>query len=284
MAMDAPSQASAGEAADARMTAEREETKYLVPPRQWERLAAELALRLPAHRFTGAGANRLPDAHHYVTTIYFDTASHTLFRAAAATVDRNVKVRAKEYYDLHPSLAEVATDPAQIVRYQPWLWFEIKRRDGSRTRKQRFRLPKADVAQFFAEGRITPDAMILAAAEGDSPYAALETCRALGEPLSSVCVVNYRRLSWQSDQAELRVTLDRGLASFSPPADLWARRQALVRSALGTAVGAEPNGVLEIKRRGEVPAWLGDVLAAVDATPVPFSKFVSAFRAVQGHG
>ena len=59
--MDSPSQAaSAGETADARMTAEREETKYLVAPGQWERLAAELSRRLPAHRFTGAGANRLP--------------------------------------------------------------------------------------------------------------------------------------------------------------------------------------------------------------------------------
>ena len=146
-------QAPASETADARMTAEREETKYLVAPAHWERLATELSRRLPGHRFTGAGANRLPDAHHYVTTIYFDTPSRALVRAAATTVDRNLKIRAKEYYDLHPSLAEVATDPAQIVRYQPWLWFEIKRRDGSRTRKQRFRLPKGDVGSFFAEGR-----------------------------------------------------------------------------------------------------------------------------------
>ena len=276
-------QASAGDTADARMTAEREETKYLVAPAHWERLASELSQRLPGHRFTGAGANRLPDAHHYVTTIYFDTPTRALFRAAAATVDRNLKIRAKEYYDLHPSLAEVATDPAQIVRYQPWLWFEIKRREGSRTRKQRFRLPKSDVGQFFAEGRITPDAMMLAA-EGDNLLEAMDTCRALGEPLSSVCLVNYRRLSWQSDEAELRVTFDRGLASFAPPADLWARRQALVRSALGAAAGAEPSGVLEIKRRGAVPAWLDQVLAGVGATPVPFSKFVSAFRAVHAHG
>jgi hypothetical protein len=281
--MTSSPQTAAGDTADARMTAEREETKYLVPPVHWERLAAELSLRLPGHRFTGAGANRLPDAHHYVTTIYFDTPSRALFSAAATAVDRNLKIRAKEYYDLHPSLAEVATDPAQIVRYQPWLWFEIKRRDGSRTRKQRFRLPKRDVALFFAEGRITPDAMLVAA-EGDNLHDAMATCRALGEPLSSVCLVNYRRHSWQSDEAELRVTFDRGLASYAPPVDLWARRQALVRSALGAAVAVEPNGVLEVKRRGELPAWLGDVLAGVGATPVPFSKFVSAFRAVQAHG
>ena len=53
--------ASARETADARMTAEREETKYLVAPAHWERLAAELSRRMPGHRFTGDGANRLPD-------------------------------------------------------------------------------------------------------------------------------------------------------------------------------------------------------------------------------
>ena len=133
-----PSPLSNGETADARMTAEREETKYLVPPARWETLAAELSHRLSGHRFTGEGANRLPDPHHYVTTIYFDTPSRALFRAAATAPDDNLKVRAKEYYDLHPSLAEVATDPTQIVRYQPWLWFELERREGPRTSKRAF--------------------------------------------------------------------------------------------------------------------------------------------------
>ena len=68
--------------------------------------------------------------------------------------------------------------------------------------------------------------------------------------LSAVCLVNYRRLSWQSDDGELRVTFDRGLASYRPPTDLWARRQALVRSALGVPAAQEASGVLEIKRRG----------------------------------
>jgi hypothetical protein len=269
--------------ADERMTADREETKYLVPPARWELLAAELGHRLPGHRFTGEGANRLPDPHHYVTTVYFDTPSRSLFRAAAAAPDDNVKIRAKEYYDLHPSLAELATDPTQIVRYQPWVWFELKRREGTRTSKQRFRLPKRDVAQFFAEGRVTPEALELADG-GEGLRDVVETCRSFGEPLSAVCLVNYRRLSWQSDEAELRVTFDRGLASYVPPADLWARRHALVRSTLGSAAAQEASGVLEIKRRGAIPGWLGECLARLDVQPVPFSKFVTAFRAVGAHG
>jgi hypothetical protein len=281
------SEGGGGGSADERMTAEREETKYLVPPGRWELLAAEMSRRLPGHRFTGEGANRLPDPHHYVTTVYFDTPSRSLFRAAAAAPDDNVKIRAKEYYDLHPSLAELATDPAQIVRYQPWVWFELKRRDGTRTAKRRFRLPKRDVAQFFAEGRVTPEAMELAQGtdgQGEGLRDVVDTCRAFGEPLSAVCLVNYRRLSWQSDEAELRVTFDRGLASFAPPADLWARRHALVRATLGPAAGQEASGVLEIKRRGALPGWLSECLAKLDVQPVPFSKFLTAFRAVEGHG
>jgi hypothetical protein len=273
---------SPGDSADERMTADREETKYLVPPGRWESLAGELSRRLPGHRFTGEGANRLPDAHHYVTTIYFDTPSRSLLRAAASAPDNNVKIRAKEYYDLHPSLAEVATDPTQIVRYQPWLWFELKRREGTRTSKRRFRLPKQDVARFFAEGQVTADALALEEG-GDVLPEVVDTCRTLGEPLSAVCLVNYRRLSWQSDEAELRVTFDRGLASFAPPTDLWARRQALVRSALGAPAAQEPSGVLEVKRRGAMPGWLADCLVAIGVRPVPFSKFVAASRAVGAH-
>jgi hypothetical protein len=280
--MTSTTQRSPGETADDLMTADREETKYLVPRGRWEALAAELTRRLPGHRFTGEGANRLPDPHHYVTTVYFDTPARSLFRAAATTPHDNLKVRAKEYYDLHPSLAELATDPNQIVRYQPWVWFEIKRRDGARTSKRRFRLPKRDVAQFFTQGRVTPE--VLELAEGDEGLRdVIEVCRSIGEPLSAVCLVNYRRLSWQSNEAGLRVTFDRGLASFAPPGDLWSRRQALVRSTLGAPVAQEASGVLEVKRRGETPAWLADCLAKLGVEPIPFSKFVTASRALEGH-
>jgi hypothetical protein len=280
--MMSTTQRTPGETADDRMTADREETKYLVPSGRWAALTAELTHRLPGHRFTGEGANRLPDPHHYVTTVYFDTPARALLRAAATRPHDNLKVRAKEYYDLHPSLAEVATDPAQIVRYQPWVWFEIKRRDGARTTKRRFRLPKQDVAQFFTEGRVTPE--VLELVEGDEALReVIAVCRSIGDPLSAVCLVNYRRLSWQSDEAELRVTFDRGLASFAPLSDLWSRRQALVRNTLGAPAAQETSGVLEVKRRGAIPGWLAECLARLGVEPVPFSKFVTAARALEGH-
>src|SRR5438046_10744550 len=105
--------------ADARMTAEREELKYLIGPEHVARFSTAMGRQLPHHRFTGEGANKLPRPRHFVTTIYFDTPSRDQYRAAQSDGEHNLKMRAKEYYDLHPALAELATDPGQIVKYQP---------------------------------------------------------------------------------------------------------------------------------------------------------------------
>src|SRR4029079_4115722 len=141
-AVSASSPALGNGADDAAITAEREETKYLVSHAALPDLTRAITARLEPHRFTGEAANLLPGAEHFVTTIYFDTPSLSYFKAARQDQQRNLKIRAKEYYDLHPSLAELATDPEQILRYQPWLWFELKRREGRVTSKRRFRFRK----------------------------------------------------------------------------------------------------------------------------------------------
>jgi hypothetical protein len=271
--------------ADERMTAERVETKYLVKPERVPELLRELSAKLPAHRFSGEGANRLPDPHHYVTTVYFDTESRAHYRSSVANVEHNVKVRSKEYYDLHPSLAEIATDPTQIVRYQPWLWFELKRREGARTSKRRFRLEKRLVPEFFSGGQLIPEAL---AGQAGLPTPSLDElrevvgyCASLPEPLSASALVNYRRLSFQDRAGSLRVTVDLGLGFFAPPADLWTRKHALVRSTLGTPCGSLREAVLEVKRRAQTPAWLLDLLASAGQA-LPFSKFVAASVAVHG--
>jgi hypothetical protein len=278
---------------DERMTAEREEIKYLVAPDKLAALAAELTRCLPSHRFTGEGANGLPGPHHYVTTLYFDTPSRLLFRTAVKDFEHNVKIRAKEYYDLHPSLAELATDATQIVRYQRWLWFELKRRDGTHTSKRRFRLRKQEVPAFFSYGKRSPDS-IVPPPPGDEPLAAgfdaelqeiVDYCQSLDEPLEAACLVNYRRLSWQSDDAHLRVTVDLGLMFYAPPADLWTREHALVRNTLGPPRGGQDKAVLEIKRHEQLPSWLDAALDRAGVQPMPFSKFESASRVVAGqHG
>lgn len=268
---------------DEQMTAEREEVKYLLPRARLEPLLRCLEREIPAHRFVGEGANALPHAQHFVTTIYFDTPTQRHFRGAVSDMQHNIKVRAKEYYDLHPTLAELATNPEQIVRYQPWVWIEMKRRDGTRTMKRRFRLPKREVPAVFGGGTLSADALLH---EGERQMALagvselVEYTRSLGEPLQAACLVNYRRLSWQDQDASLRLTVDLGLSFFAPPSDLWQRERALVKSSLGRARAQEPLAVLEVKRRGPLPGWLSEALEQAAVAPVAFSKFVAAAGAV----
>jgi hypothetical protein len=248
-------------------------------------LALALSRQLPQHRFTGIGANPLPRPRHFVTTVYFDTPSRYQYRAAAADAEHNLKMRAKEYYDLHPSLAELATDPRQIVKYQSVLWLELKFRDGNRTGKRRIGIPKLEVPAFFKAGEITPEMIELQRSTyGAESEAVLREiagyCARYDERMQADCLVNYRRIPWQDEAGSLRVTLDMGLEFYPPPADLWQRRYALVRESLGAPAGVCSDAVLELKSRGEPPAWLTSLLESVSARHVRFSKFETASAAV----
>jgi hypothetical protein len=269
---------------DQLMTADRQETKFLVAAGQVELLVARLSQHLSAHRFRGAGANLLPAAQHFVTTVYFDTPSRAHHRAASlgTALASDVKIRAKEYYDLHPGLVELATDPSKIVRYQPTLWFELKRRQGTQTTKHRFQLRKREVPAIFGGGQLALEGLSHVAAPAEELAHILEHCRALREPLQADCLVNYRRLPWQDREGALRVTVDLDLAVYAPPPDLWDRRRPLLRGTLGTARLVRGDAVVEVKRRGPIPAWLQQALVRVAARPVPFSKFALATTAVHG--
>lgn len=267
--------------ADAAITAEREETKYLVPTANLPALVQKLLAELTPHRFTGEAANRLPGAEHFVTTVYFDTPTRAYFQAARQNQHKSLKIRAKEYYDLHPSLAELATDPEQILRYQPWLWFELKRREGLTTSKRRFRFPKLAAATLFDEQR-APELSQLAGSERDDAEALIAHVRAQSEPVAPSALVNYRRLSFQNQDSTLRVTVDLGLAFYPAPADLFRRARPLSRSELGRPAGSEQRAVVELKRLAPLPSWLGRALDDAGGGAVGFSKFVAASEAVHG--
>lgn len=269
---------------DARMTADRRELKYLLDASAARKVARALARRLPPHRFLPAGATALPRALHYVTTIYFDTPGREVYRAARAH-DSNLKLRAKEYYDLHPDLAELATDPAELARFSPVLWLEVKRRDGARSRKRRFGIPKSDVPEFFARGAVTAEMLaLLLETHGEHVGEALTELhtlsRSFSSPLRADTLVSYRRRAWQDPRGTLRVTLDSELAFFRPPPDLWSRKSALLRETLGEPVMRSAKHVLEVKTRGAIPTWLENVLVAEGLRAEAHSKFLTASDAV----
>jgi hypothetical protein len=265
---------------DAALSADREETKYVIADDRRAELIALLERHLPSHRYRGEGNNPLPYPTHYVTTIYFDTPSLSHYRAACATPQNNVKLRAKEYYDLHPSLAELATDSDEVVHQASWVWLELKRKAFDHTSKHRARIHRARIPNWVAEAGTAGiehlQGLELADAEAIRAY-----CRSVPEPLVASCVVNYRRSSWQAPDGLLRVTLDRDLSFYAAPPDLWLRQRALMRTTLGLSRKKEDRALLEIKRRSPaMPAWLERALETVNAQPIAYSKFVRAMRAV----
>lgn len=277
--MSSSSPASDCSAQDVAITAEREETKYLVGAHELSALSRAVSTHLTPHRFTGEAANRLPGAQHFVTTIYFDTPSLSYFAAAKSSAQSNVKIRAKEYYDVHPSLAELATHPEQILRYQPWLWFELKRREGLTTSKRRFRFPKSAAATLFDENR-APDGLVHSGSEASDAEFLIGYVRAQNERVAPSAIVNYRRLAFQNDDSTLRVTIDVGLSFFRVPPDLFRRARPLSKSELGPACGSEPRAVVEVKRRAALPSWLTQALADTGSSATSFSKFVAASETI----
>lgn len=258
------------------VTASRAESKYCVPTQHCADLLRRLVQALTPHRFRGEGENRLPEAVHFNTSVYFDTPSRALFRAAVSRPDHNVKLRAREYHDLHPSLAEVATASDQLVRTQPWLWMELKRRQADRTTKLRFRAARERVASLWND----PEG---AEFTGDPDFAeARAFARSLSEPLAPSSIVQYRRVALHDELVGLRVTLDVDIAYYAVPPRLFADGRPLVRGTFGAPRAVEPFALLEVKRRGALPPWLQSLLHAYGTEATHFSKFVRAEQLVHG--
>jgi hypothetical protein len=263
--------------AAANLSAERHELRYLLPLERAQEVARALGGRLPHHRFRGSSARPLPRPHHFVTTVYFDTPDRQAFRASreAGPGAAPSKLRAREYYDLHPSLTEVATDPGQVVRHQSTVWLELKFREETRTGKRRLDVPKRAVPEVLAGAP--------ARWPGADPEVLREVqafCARWSQPLRADCLVHYRRLPWQEPDGALRVTLDLGIEFFDPPDNLWLRNHALTRARLGPRKGKLERAIIELKCRNAPPLWLIDLLGAVGAEPTRLSKFEEASQAV----
>lgn len=288
------------------ITQNRRELKFKLPEAQAAAFAAQVSARIPKHRFQGTGANRLPRARHYVTTVYFDTAARDLYRAVRDDANA-LKVRAREYYDLHPELLELATDARDIVRYSPVLWIEIKGKRDGRTYKRRVGIPKHDVVAFFEHGAVSPAMRELQRAsqpprpastsefpppmpearEPEEPQkdmlGELTALRArFTEPLRASCLVNYRRTAFEDAAGTLRITFDQRMACFAAPPDLWSSNKPMVREVLGGPAYEESCYILEVKTRAELPSWLSDLLERAGAEEHVFSKFVTASEKVYG--
>lgn len=265
----------------------RTELKYLLQGARGADLKAELSSRLCPHHHESETSAIAPMAHHYTTTVYFDTAGLDFFRKARAG-GQHVKLRAREYYDVLP-LEELVTDAGDLLRYAPLLWLELKSRDGDLSGKRRIGVPKRRLMALLDSVSIDDElrAIQRQAHGGDGEAALGELVRfleRLGKPLRPSAAVNYRRAAYQDPAGSLRLTVDDELAFYAPREALWASESPLTRAVLGPPVAVEPRLVVEVKHLGMLPSWLPEALTAMGAERTDFSKFAAATEAVTAAG
>lgn len=274
---------------DQAIFADRAENKFFLPAKSARAFVDGLRGHVESHRFRGEGASQIPRPVHFITTLYFDTkAGH--IASACRDGSANVKLRAREYYDEHPDLTEIATSRKQLKRHNREVWLELKAKTDGRTRKLRFPLPAGEVAGFLAGGVITQEAAAMQRAAGNKDGEALlrevwKLCRRVGEPLRPDSLVHYRRRAWQDPQGQLRITLDTRL-SFHPAGQNFFREFTCLGDKVGSkAAGTLDDFLIEIKLRGPIPHWLDALGQRVELTPAvlgarQFSKFLAASDAV----
>lgn len=248
------------------MTRAREERKYLFPRTLATTLASELNRRLIPHHFVGEGANARPLPQHFVTTLYFDTADGSYFRAAVEDPRCNDKIRIKDYYDRHPDLVGVVRSMDRLLVPGPFVWLEYKRRVGDASFKQRCRLPRTELQTLL-------DALRGGASAGSGSIAADWLPTVSVQP---VVAVNYRRLSWQDADGGVRLTLDLDVCFHAVPTSFASG--ALSSDQLGPRAGRLDAALLEVKTRGEPPSWLNALLSK--GSECAFSKFRAAREAL----
>jgi len=255
---------------------ERTERVYFLSSQSAQAFVGGIEAHLRPHTFR-------PDldfsSAHYITTLYFDSDAQAIARSCER--GDSVKLRAREYYD---------READDTVRREPFLWLEVKTREGSTTRKMRVGIPIAEVASFLQNGLITRRMIGLRHwLWGESAEAIIDAisklCRRTAEPLRPDCLVHYRRRAWQDPSEAVRVTLDSELAFYRAPLDIFKTSHSLSEALIGPPVRRLHQELVEIKIRGAPPAWLERLIQAGGLQPAgvgrrPFSKFIAASHAV----
>ena len=203
------------------LTGLRVERKFLVPEGSFDVLPA----RLPGGW----------DEGYRVSTTYFDRPNLEFSRAALADARRCTKIRLRDYLD-----------------GSPYVWLEVKTREGGWTTKSRVRMLRKDVPSLL-DGA-------LPARGGDAEALAHVRQTARGEliPLGTVTV---DRKAFEAEGLPLRITLDEGIQYLPMPGPF---------TALPTP-HRDPRRVLEVKHTAALPDWCRAMLRELEATD--YSKF-----------
>ena len=189
----------------------------------------------------------------YTRTTYLDTDDLTYFRTGPGQPARRLRVR--EY--------AVATTAKDAPILSGVAFVELKEHNGPSRRKIRLAASPAGIAQLLADRKAGPSPNMTA---GQA-----ELARELARPTMAPRLATwYRRLCLTGDARRVRITLDENL-TFCRPQSIgdrapWRRR------AERDVIAAFPARVLEVKRCGDMPYWLGAALESLQPAE-SFSKF-----------
>jgi hypothetical protein len=284
------SSSSADATRDAAIFADRSERKYFLRPDRAREFVDGLEGHVELHRFRGDGASQVPRPVHFITTLYFDTYDRQV-AAGCRDGSANLKLRAREYYDEHPDLTELATSRGELARGDALIWLELKAKDEGRTRKIRFPMPVEEVAGFLAGGIVTQRAADMQSeVEGEDGEALLKgiwkLCRRVGSPLRPDSLVHYRRRAWQQPDGDLRVTLDTRVSFYGASHPFFRDFKTLRDKLVEPPNHKLDHFLVELKLRGEEPQWLRELAERVELRPATdqgrqFSKFLAASDAAK---
>jgi hypothetical protein len=193
-----------------------------------------------------------------VRSIYFDRLDGSLARKALEDPLHCTKVRLREYGN-----------------GSPWVWFEVKTREGRWTRKSRLKLRRRDAARCLA-GLYAP---LVNGPGEDGTDARLFLDEARRGQLVALGSVHARRLSFLLKKSLVRLTLDLDIAYHRPSAVSFAPEASLIP---GPLVRKEEGPVLELKHVGCVPQSCLDVVGGL--CPTNYSKFRSLVRCLSDSG
>ncbi|MCA9565630.1 MAG: polyphosphate polymerase domain-containing protein [Myxococcales bacterium] len=227
---------------------ERHEAKYLVPSGDIP------ALIRAASPFCSADSYNSGDEGYPVHSLYLDSPSRFLNRAALRDDPDRVKLRVRSY------------GPTGPVR------LEIKRKTGGIILKARAKVP-SQYLEDAAHGWYVDDAH--SPAERDALELFAQYVNRVG--LEPTLLVRYRRLAFVSTVNDYaRITIDSHL-EYSPTSD-WSLSnpypwQPLIRRNSDATKLSGDYALVEIKCEQRIPFWLTEIVSRFEMNRTPFSKY-----------
>ena len=199
-----------------------------------------------------------------VGSVYFDNRDCDLTRYTVVNGGRHILVRLRTYENYGES-------PKPISDY----WVEVKIREKERWRKKRFRLNRADLAEFL-EGRDAGRNVWDYSENGVDPEVVRNLYRETQETvlttgLKPILLLTYKRLAFQNEIE--RLCLDWDIQYYHVGTDVYSYDSW--KYPVEEPAGKSDKTILEFKYpRGSPPAWIADVEKRYPIQETGFLKFV----------